>query len=240
MVITLRAPVGFAYSDLKIQLQGTGRCSGVKASAINYGRSGGQEDKSILLITVDGISSVSSSNDTITVTDLGLEADRNVATPGDVVMQVAPDGSSSSSYSVKVGTLENYVIRNISLSIGSTSLKVDGKTIYMDTTPYISPENRTMLPLRFVSEAFGIAAANIKWNSEDSSVTIVNGTNTVVFVVGSDIMSINGSTVQMDTRTVLNEGRTFISVRYLAQALGLDLNWDGATNTVTFAAEEYL
>ena len=43
----------------------------------------------------------------------------------------------------------------------------------------------------------------------------------------------NGVSVPMDTKSVIKEGRTFLPVRALGQALGAQIGWDSATRTVT-------
>ncbi|NLB88386.1 MAG: hypothetical protein GX790_04050, partial [Syntrophomonadaceae bacterium] len=56
----------------------------------------------------------------------------------------------------------------IEFFIGSNKAMVDGKAFYFDTTPYIK-ENRTYVPLRFLSETLG---ANVSWNSSKREVNI--------------------------------------------------------------------
>ena len=45
----------------------------------------------------------------------------------------------------------------------------------------------------------------------------------------------NEKKVTMDVTPFLNmsEGRTYIPIRFIAEAMGYDVGWDGATETVT-------
>jgi hypothetical protein len=43
----------------------------------------------------------------------------------------------------------------IQLVIGSTTVRVDGRTVILDAAPFIS-QGRTMIPLRFIAETYGV------------------------------------------------------------------------------------
>lgn len=58
--------------------------------------------------------------------------------------------------------------RNISLRIGSNVALVDGSQQMLDVAPFVVGD-RTLVPLRFVSQALG---ANVDWNNNTSTVTI--------------------------------------------------------------------
>lgn len=64
----------------------------------------------------------------------------------------------------------------IELFIGSTRATVDGETVMFDTAPYIS-NNRTFIPLRFLTESLGAA---VNWNQQTREVTIEFPHNTKV------------------------------------------------------------
>ncbi|RJQ29401.1 MAG: copper amine oxidase N-terminal domain-containing protein [Peptococcaceae bacterium] len=57
----------------------------------------------------------------------------------------------------------------VQLKIGSTTLLVNGAAITMDVAPEIVDPGRTMLPIRFVAEAFG---AVVTWNETAQTVKI--------------------------------------------------------------------
>lgn len=59
-------------------------------------------------------------------------------------------------------------MKKIILKIGSKVAIVDGKEVEMDVAPLIL-ENRTFVPVRFVSEVLG---CTINWNEKDREVTI--------------------------------------------------------------------
>ena len=61
----------------------------------------------------------------------------------------------------------------ISLSVGSNEMWVDGKCITLDAVPFIQSD-RTLVPLRAISEAL---KCNVKWDADNFAVIIIGGIN---------------------------------------------------------------
>ncbi|MBI2873481.1 MAG: hypothetical protein HYY09_00190 [Firmicutes bacterium] len=59
--------------------------------------------------------------------------------------------------------------RRIELWIGQQTAKVDGATVALDAAPFIDANNRTLVPVRFVSEQMG---ATVGWNGQTRTVTV--------------------------------------------------------------------
>ncbi len=116
-------------------------------------------------------------------------------------------------------------------SIGSASFTIDGHAQSMDVAPYIE-SGRTYLPVRYIASAVGVTLADISWNALSRQVVITKGNLRIQLTVGSKIMILNGVPVQMDVAPELRQGRVMLPVRFLAQALEIDLNWNPATNAV--------
>jgi hypothetical protein len=117
-------------------------------------------------------------------------------------------------------------------TIGSTAYTLNGVEQTMDVAPYIK-DSRTYMPLRFAAQAAGVTDANIMWNQADRSVVLVKGDRVVKLVIGSKTMLVNGIPVSMDVAPEIVSDRTMLPVRWLAQALGCEVLWDEATQTVT-------
>ncbi len=117
----------------------------------------------------------------------------------------------------------------ITLTIGSQMANVFGKTVKNDVSPIITPEGRTMLPIRFIAEALG---ADVSWNADTQTVTITKDGTVVQIIIGADYAYINGEKVKLDSPAFIANGRTYLPVRFVAEALGADVNWDAATQQV--------
>ncbi|TEB17725.1 hypothetical protein Psfp_00217 [Pelotomaculum sp. FP] len=118
-------------------------------------------------------------------------------------------------------------------TIGAATYTVNGNEATMDVAPYLK-NDRTFLPVRYVANALGVADANIMWNQDEQSVVIIKGDRVIKLVMNSNIMLINGVPFTMDVAPELvDPGRTMLPLRAVAQALGADVQWDAATQTVT-------
>ena len=71
-------------------------------------------------------------------------------------------------------------LMNIVLTIGSVTATVNGVKDILDVAPEILPTGRTMVPVRFISEAIG---AKVAWNAVTRMVTITQATTLDVGIV---------------------------------------------------------
>ena len=115
------------------------------------------------------------------------------------------------------------------LAAAALSVSIDGKAVATDVAPFIDANSRTMVPVRFITEALEAAVA---WNEVTQTVTVTKGADTIIVVIDSQTLTVNGAAVGMDTAAMIKDGRTFVPVRYIAEALGLNVGWNSATQTV--------
>ena len=111
----------------------------------------------------------------------------------------------------------------VSIKIGGNNALINGAFKGIDSTnpdvkPYIS-EDRTMVPVRFVSEAFG---ATVYYDSKNKAVTITLGNQIIVLTIGNKTMVVNGIAVEMDVAATITNERTYIPLAYVAEGLGMN------------------
>ena len=117
-------------------------------------------------------------------------------------------------------------------TIGSTKYTVDGVEYTMDAQAY-AEDGRTMVPVRYIAQAFGIEENNVLFSN--GVVTVIAGEKIIQLTIGSDKIVVNGTAIQMDTKTVAKDGRTYVPMSYIAAALGVNVSWDGTAKTATFS-----
>lgn len=113
--------------------------------------------------------------------------------------------------------------RKLSVS-GKCEIIVDEKAVeFPDAKPFIDENERTQVPIRAVAELLNCA---VDWNQETQTVTITkdNG-DTVALTIGSRDIIVNGKSVEMDTEAIISNDRAYIPVRFIAEALGLEVEW---------------
>ena len=123
----------------------------------------------------------------------------------------------------------------VKLTIGSTTAYINGEAQTLDAAP-INRNNRTMLPVRFLANAFGVPNDGIKWDAATRTATLQNSEVTIVVTIDAPSMTVNGETVALDSPAIIESNRTYLPVRAIANALGVsndNIAWDGATSTAT-------
>lgn len=110
----------------------------------------------------------------------------------------------------------------VSASHPEITLKYDGKVIKCDVPPVIR-EDRTLIPARALFEELG---ADITWNSAKKTVTIEYNEDVIVLTIGSKNATINKIKASMDVPALIVDDRTMIPVRFVAENLGFDVEWD--------------
>lgn len=96
--------------------------------------------------------------------------------------------------------------------------------------------SRTFVPVRFLLEHFGY---DVSWDGEDMVVFGTDGKNIFVMQTGSTILTFSSEknelqTIYMDVSPFLdaNEERTYIPLRFFAEAIGYNVGYNEASGTV--------
>ncbi len=171
--------------------------------------------------------------------ELTLKADK--PTKADVKVTIVAKGKKGKEIEY-VGTL-NYEFKAkevekpkaaefVVMTINSNKVRVDGKTIEIDTEAIIK-NDRTFVPFRALLEAFG---AQVEY--EDGVVTAVLDDQNVEMTLNEKDYKINDKKAVMDVAPFIQDDRTMIPVRFAAEALGFVVtpfyNDDGTTASVEF------
>ena len=116
--------------------------------------------------------------------------------------------------------------------IGENKYTVNGVEKTMDAASFIQDPGFTMVPMRYVAEAFGIKGNDILFSK--GVTTIFAGSRTIQLTNGSDVAIVNGVEIKMSTKVVIKDGRTYAPIGEVAQLLGVSKSWDNTTKTATF------
>ncbi len=195
----------------------------------------------VIQIVVDSQSTAASkikvSNIKVTVDRTVPEGSVNVSISGAGVMQNAfaftnVTNAGSVAIAKVITPAPGEVTSTAEFVIGGSTYVVDGVEKTMDVAPYIK-DGRTFLPVRYVAAAIGVSESNILWDAGTRAVTVFKGDRIVQMTIGSKILVVNGMSITMDTAPEIKDGRTMLPIRWVAQALGITVDWDAETRTVT-------
>ncbi len=119
------------------------------------------------------------------------------------------------------------------LTIGSNVLTVDGEKKEMDTAPEVK-DGSTMLPVRAIAETAG---AEVSWDQSTMTATITGSEGSEIScTIGSDTIQVNGQSANLNTAPYVKDGRTYMPVRAVSEALNMDVEWNQETKTVSLTA----
>jgi len=113
---------------------------------------------------------------------------------------------------------------------------VNGLEVVTDVPAQIV-DDRTMVPVRFVSEALG---ATVTWDAETRTAIIeepgFTGVSDPLTVGAGELpgikVMVNGELVESDVPAQIIDDRTMVPVRFVSEELGATVEWDGVTRTV--------
>jgi len=119
---------------------------------------------------------------------------------------------------------------------------VNGQEIqFPDAKPFADSAGRIQVPVRFIAEALGIEVA---WYQDTQTVEFYSFepesyryTFYMTMTLGQDWYTLWGINYEMDTVAIAKDGRVYAPIRYVAQAFGLGVQWDGATKSVILGGE---
>lgn len=126
--------------------------------------------------------------------------------------------------------LFTYILTNICFASNNVRIVIDGEELVASPGPFIE-NSRTLVPIRFISERLG---AKVEWNNEERQVTITKGNNRVMLKIDSHLVIYDGEERKYglsDVAPKIVEGRTFVPLRLVSNALGVGIQWNSLTRT---------
>ena len=96
-------------------------------------------------------------------------------------------------------------------------------------TPYIDGKNRTMVPVRQALEAIGV---KVEYEDKTKKVTMSKDNVVVELTIGSDLLSVNGQEMKMDTHSVVKAGRTYMPLGAIYESFGYALLYHNESRTI--------
>lgn len=167
---------------------------------------------------------------------LYMESDAAGTADVRLVVEAANGELYGTTFTYTFGEKDAYAGSYVVMTIGSAEYVVNNKLVTGDAAPYVNSDSRTMVPFRVLGETFG---ATVDWDQENQTVTYTYGDTALTMTIGSTTYTVNGEDKTMDTAPVLNGDRTYVPVRFVAEALGYEVTplydtTNGTTASVVF------
>ena len=113
------------------------------------------------------------------------------------------------------------------------AVEIDNSTAFaQNQIKAIDPDNanvaptlrngRTYVPLRFIAEAFG---AEVSFVQETQEIIIIYKDKRIVFTNEVAAITIDGNSIELDAASFIEEGRTFVPLRAISEAMNMNVYW---------------
>ncbi len=123
-------------------------------------------------------------------------------------------------------------------AVEDVNLSIDGEIVTSEVPPRIT-DDRILVPVRFVSENLGWT---VDWLQETRQVLIVRPSDgfSVILTIDEQKALIDGEEHMMDVAPIINPeyDRAMVPIRFVAEALGSEVDWEHETRTALIASAE--
>ncbi|MFC4775784.1 copper amine oxidase N-terminal domain-containing protein [Paenibacillus sp. GCM10023252] len=105
---------------------------------------------------------------------------------------------------------------------------LNGKLLNLQDEPILQ-NGSTLMPFRELLQSLG---ATFTWDAKSRKVTASADSNNIVLTIGSKTAIINGKAYPLSVPAQLTNGRTYVPLRFAAEALGGKVGWNAPSRLV--------
>ncbi|MGN0181330.1 MAG: endo-1,4-beta-xylanase [Candidatus Ornithomonoglobus sp.] len=106
---------------------------------------------------------------------------------------------------------------------------LNGSALTFDVPPVIMNE-RTLVPFRKLFEELG---AEVEYIGDGRYVNAVKGETSISLQIDNTSVTVNGAEQTLDAAPVIIDDRTLVPLRFAAECLDAEVDWNGDTRTIT-------
>ena len=118
----------------------------------------------------------------------------------------------------------------INAAAAAVQVYVDGIMMsFPDQKPLINSDSRTLVPVRFVSQALG---ADVSWQPAANTVAIKHNGKAISLIIGQKDAAVNGNIVVLDAAASLLGSRAMVPLRFVSECLEAKVEWNETERAV--------
>lgn len=122
---------------------------------------------------------------------------------------------------------ENIIAEDSEVTVIPVDSIISNKAKFKFDTPPVIIKDRTLIPVRAITEGFG---ANVTWL--DGVVTIIKDDITIELNLDSNVATVNGVEVKIDSKASIKNNRMYVPLRFILETFGLEIEWEPETQTI--------
>ena len=108
-------------------------------------------------------------------------------------------------------------------------VRVNDELVKFEDQAPLVVDDRTMIPIRAVAQTLGAYAA---WDGKNYQAIVTCKGTTIKIPINSDTAYVDDAEVQLDCEAQIMNDRTMVPLRFIAEAFGIEVDWDQETRTV--------
>ncbi|MBQ7792471.1 MAG: peptidylprolyl isomerase [Clostridia bacterium] len=128
--------------------------------------------------------------------------------------------------------------KTVEFTLNNTQMNTAQDTVTESTNLPAAPfilNDRTMIPVRAVSESFG---AQVGWTAETRTVSIASEGKDISLVIDNPVAKVNGEDVALDAAPTIVGDITFVPVRFVSESLGYYVYFVSSTGNILVSDAE--
>lgn len=114
-------------------------------------------------------------------------------------------------------------------------VQVNGKDVQFGAVQPARIQGRVLIPLRAVVESLG---AEVKWDGATQTVRGFKGEKEFQLQINSRYAQVNGKPITLEVPAQMMSGTTMVPLRFVAEALGAEVEWNAAAQQVVINSGE--
>ena len=107
-------------------------------------------------------------------------------------------------------------------------VEFNGEKVQFEQDPVIE-NGRVLVPFRFVAEKLG---ATVAWDAETKTVTCEKDGVKISLTANVKDVVVSGQSLEIDVPAQIMNSRVFVPLRFVADNMGADVEWDAENKTV--------
>lgn len=135
--------------------------------------------------------------------------------------------------SIIVLILISLILGNVSVAAEPIKVYVENRKIEMAVSP-VAENGRTLIPARAIFESMGMA---VSWEEKSKTVIGTSQDKTIKLIIDKQEAFIDETKVKLDIPAKIINGSTMVPVRFIAESLGANVDWDDNTKSVLINSE---
>lgn len=94
--------------------------------------------------------------------------------------------------------------------------------------------DKLLVPVRALFEKIG---ARVDWYPNNKSISVVVDNKSLLMKVGDKRLNVNNTSTNMDLEPILVNGVAMVPLRFTAESLGIEVNWDASKRAVVLGSK---